>query len=207
MKKILLPVLFTLLATLSIQAAKKVSGYFIDLSGKKNNVTFLIQFDLFGSVPQFENLQYKVTYVENDKKIKLSPDDASEISFTHKGITYRMISVTNPYGSSAVFSSSTSVFLKLEVDGMIRLFSFFSSHHNPGMYNSSTGTTTGGTTSTSERYLLQKGNGEIIRPRSLYFKKDVIPLFDDCEVMNDKIKTVTKATVEAIVKEYNEKCK
>lgn len=205
MKKTFLPILLMLLVSLSLQAAKKVSGYYIDHSGKKNEVTFLVKFNLFGTAPQIEILQNKITYLDNNKKIKLTPLDAKEIFFTYKGDAYRMISVKD---LRETFSEGEPLlFLKIEVDGMIKLFTYYSSRYYPGSYNSTTGATTGGGSSTTERYILQKGTGEFIRPRMLFFKKDVLPLFDDCEEMNDKIKNVSRATIESVLREYNERCK
>jgi hypothetical protein len=77
------------------------------------------------------------------------------------------------------------------------------------MYNASTGVVTGGYTYSVERYIMQKGSGELKRPKNLSFKKDMAEYFRDCPALVDKIqdKDFKKYDMEAIVSFYNKNCR
>lgn len=193
----------------TIQAhAKKIEGYIIFKNKEKVNVTLSIPFKLLAQEPNFEAIQRKIKYLdENDKAVFLRPDDAEEVSFVVKGVQIRMISVFDNLGlGGGLFSSQINVFLKLEIDGKLRLFTHYFTNQSPGMYNSSTGTTTGYTYG-AEKWVLQKGN-TLFQPRSLSFKKDMSEFLSDCQAIGQKIKDreFKKGDMEQIVKEYNDQC-
>jgi hypothetical protein len=57
--------------------------------------------------------------------------------------------------------------------------------------------------------ILQKGNGELKRPKGLTFKKDMINYFSDCPKLVEKIesKDFRKDDLESIVRFYNSNCR
>lgn len=208
MKNVFLVIIF-LLITLSNVKAKKIEGLIILNNDETLEVTFIIPFGFLSPEPSYLKLQTRVRYIDssNQKKV-LKPDDAKEISFMHNGYEIRMLSVQDDLQLSSLFSSQTKVFLKLEIDGNLKLFNSYATQQSPGMYNASMGMSTGGYSYSVERYVLQKGNGELFRPRGISFRKDMSAFFSDCPELVQKIqnKDFRKGDLELIVKEYNKKC-
>ena len=120
-----------------------------------------------------------------------------------------MLSRYNSLGLGNIFSMSTNIFLKLETDGKLKLFNYYYTQSSPGMYNASTGAMTGGYSYSVERYILQKGDGELKRPKSLTFKKDMVEYFSYCPALVEKIesKYFRKNDLEFIVNYYNSNCR
>jgi hypothetical protein len=119
--------LIAALVVISIHTnAKKLAGLII-ANGKTREVTFDIKVPLLGDEPNFLRLQQKVTYYdESGKKKILRPDEADEIQFDYDGMVVRMISCPNTLGGlNTFFSSSKKIFLKLEIDGPLRLYRYY----------------------------------------------------------------------------------
>jgi len=208
MKKISAVLVIVLLTFINAKA-KKIEGYIILNNNETVHVTFLIPFGFLSSEPAYEKLQTRVRYLDrSSKKTILKPDDAKEISFSYGGQKIRMLSVRDDLQLSSIFSSQTKIFLKLEIDGKVRLFTSFFTQNSPGMYNASTGMSTGGYMYNVERYVLQKDNSQLERPRGISFRKDMSEFFSDCPELVQKIqkRDFRKGDLELIVKEYNEKC-
>ncbi|HPH45467.1 MAG TPA: hypothetical protein PLJ60_01910 [Chryseolinea sp.] len=185
-------------------SVKKVLGTIIS-KGQSKDVMFEIKvaFLMLGE-PNFERLQYKIKYFdENGKKHNLRPDDADEIRFRYEGENIRMISCPNAPGMENLFSASTRIFLKLEIEGPLRLYRFYRKQTTapgyPGGYS---------VTSVTENLIFQKGNGPLKQPRALGWKKDMIEYFNDCPALGERIqsKDLGKKEIEAIVIYYNQKC-
>lgn len=194
----------------SIQAtAKKLEGFIILNNNQKINVTLLIPFGFLSRDPNYEALQLKVKYLdESNKSATIRPNDAKEVSFQLNGKQVRLISVQDNLDLISLFSSQTNIFLKLEIEGKLKLFSYYYKQQSSGMYNATTGTTTGAYTYNAEKYILQKGNGPLFRPKGLSFKKDMVKFLFDCEIVGQKIegKEFRKGDMELIVQEYNKQC-
>lgn len=208
MKKIITSVIIGVFLTFTLQA-KNIAGKII-LGNDTLDVVFQIPVKLFSGQPNFEKLQYKVRYLDsNKKKITLRPHEAKEIQFMHGAEQVRMLSRFNTLGLGNIFSSNTHIFLRLEIDGPLKLFSYYYTQQSPGMYNASTGVVTGGYAYSVERYIMQKGSGELKRPKNLSFKKDMAEYFSDCPTLVDKIqdKDFKKYDMEAIVSFYNKNCR
>jgi hypothetical protein len=128
--------------------AKKISGTII-FERDTLDVTFNIPVGFLSSEINFEGLQYKVKYYDsNGKKITLRPHEAKEIRFTYNNQTIRMLSRLNNFDNWTtwnVLGSNTHIFLKLEIDGEVKLFKYFYRMNNggAGMYNAGTGMTMG----------------------------------------------------------------
>jgi len=206
MKKIVLLILLGLFVNKLY--AKKVEGQIIT-QNDTINVTFNIPMKLFTQEPNYERLQYRIKYYDslNQKKI-LRPDQAKEIRFLHKNEEIRMLSRYNSLGFSSFFSMNSNIFLKLEIDGELKLFNYYYSENSPEMYNSATNTFTGANSYSIERYILQKGNGELKRPKRLMFRKDMMEYFSDCPELSQKIemKELRKKDLEAIIRFYCLNC-
>lgn len=194
----------TALLVMSFQTyGKKIPGTIIS-KGQSTDVMFEIKVPLLLDEPNFERIQYKVKYYdERGKKITLRPDNADEIRFRYDGIEIRMISCMSTSDIGNIFSSSTRIFLKLEMDGPLRLYRFY--------YKQTTGAGYGGApamTYVAENFVFQKGNGPLKKPRSLGWKKDMLEYFSDCPELRERIesKDLRKKEIEEIVAYYNLKC-
>ncbi|HEX6226778.1 MAG TPA: hypothetical protein VFZ52_20305 [Chryseolinea sp.] len=202
--------LAAILILLSIQVnAKKIQGKIILNDDREMNVTMIVPFGFLASDPAYIKLQNGVKYLDaSNKKITIRPDDAKEISFKWNGRDVRMLSVNDDLELGSLFSSHDRVFLKLEIDGAVKLFTCFWTQSSPGMYNATTGGVTGGTTYSVEKYALKMRNGPLTRPRGLAFRKDMTEFFADCPELVERIQSrdFKKGDLELMVRVYNEKC-
>ena len=208
MKRLLILITIGLFFTLKLEA-KKVEGRIIT-NNDTVDVVFNIPVNFFTRKPNYEQLQYKIRYIDlTGKKQTLRPDNANEIQFFYRDEHVRLLSKVNSIGLGRILSSDRSIFLKLEIDGRVKLFSYYYSERSPDMNDVSAGTVTGGHTYTVERYVLQKEDGELKRPRELTFRKDMADYFSDCTQLAEKIlnKEFNRNDLSAIVNYYNSKCK
>jgi hypothetical protein len=203
----LLPIIA--LVVISLHAdGRKIQGIII-ANGKSKEVTFDIKVRFLAGEPNFERIQYKIRYYDQGgKKQTLRPDHADEIRFKYDGMEVRMISVPNTLGGGSLFSSASRIFLKLEMDGPLRLYRYYYTQSNPGMYNGAGGGYYPGGTYTVDNLLFQKGNGPLKKPRSLGWKKDMLEYFSDCPALRERIesKDLRRKEIEAIVTYYNQNC-
>lgn len=197
------------LALISLHAyGKKIQGVIIS-NGKSKQVTFDIKVPLLADEPNFERIQYKVRYYdESGKKQTLRPDDADEIRFDYLGMEVRMISCVNTLGGGNIFSTSSRIFLKLEIDGPLKLYRFYFKQSTPGYYGGAGGAFSPGATYTVDNLIFQKGNGPLKQPRTLGWKKDMLDYFRDCPALSELIesKDLRRKEIEAIVLYYNRNC-
>jgi hypothetical protein len=189
--------------------ARKIEGVIIS-NGKSRQVTFDIKVPLLGNEPNFVRIQYRVRYYdESGKKRTLHPDDADEIRFDYEGMEVRMISCPNTLGGGSFFSSDSKMFLKLEIDGPLRLYRFYYKQTTGGAYYGGPGGGySPGSTYTVENLIFQKGNGPLKQPRTLGWKKDMLQYFSDCPALQERIadKDLRRKEIEAIVIYYNRNC-
>jgi hypothetical protein len=189
--------------------AKKIQGKIVLNNNETINVTFVIPFGFLSSEPSYLKLQTGVKYVNaSNKKIMVRPDDAKEISFSVNGQDIRMLAVDDDLELQSIFSSQEKVFLKLEIDGAVKLFTSYTTQSSPGMYNGATGSMSPGTTYNIEKFVLKKGNGRLTRPRGITFRKDMSEFFSDCPELVERIqgRVLKKGDLEIMVREYNKKC-
>ena len=113
----------------------------------------------------------------------------------------------NTLGGS-IFNTDPNIFLKLEIDGPLRLYKYFQTQRAGGFGNPATGGFSPGYTYTVENYVMQKGEGQLLRPKGISFRKDMALYFSDCPDLVSRIqeKEFRKGDMELIVKEYNRKC-
>jgi hypothetical protein len=187
--------------------ARKIQGVII-MNGRQKEVTFDIKVPLLADEPNFERIQYKVKYYdEAGKKRTLRPEDAEEIRFDYDGMEVRMISCANTLGAGSLFANVSRIFLKLEMDGPLKLYRFYYRQTSPGYYGGAGGYSPG-TSYTVDNLIFQKGNGPLKLPRSIGWKKDMREYFSDCPALQDRIedKALRRKDIEAIVMYYNQNC-
>lgn len=206
-KDIIITLTLILAASFSLEA-RKMKGKIV-FEGETIEVTFNIPMRTFSDGPNFEKLQHRVRYYNrNGKTISIRPTDAKEFSFRYIGTDIRMVSVKNLFGSGNPPPSRPRIFLRIEVEGKVNMFTFYSTQSSPGLYNPTMGMSTGGVTYSAERYVLQKNDDLLWSPRSLSFKKDMSEYFKDCPDLVQKIQdqSFRKDDLEAIVHYYNSRC-
>jgi hypothetical protein len=202
----LLPIIALTVISLQVYG-RKIPGVII-ANGESKEVMFDIKVPLLAGEPNFERTQYRVRYFdESGKKQTLRPDDADEIRFDFEGVEIRMISVPNTIGAGSMFLSTRKIFLKLEIDGVLRLYRYYYKQ-NTGGYFGAGGGYYPGATYTADNLIFQKGNGPLKQPRSLGWKRDILEYFSDCPALRDRIesKDLRRKEIEAIVIYYNQQC-
>ena len=187
--------------------AKKIKALIVRGS-KSEEVLMSVRIPWLANEPSFEALQCRIKYFDvQGKKHILKPEDADEIRFEHNGMQVRMISVSNTIGAGRNFSIGRKIFLKLEIDGPLRLFRYYYRQSSPGMMTRGGGFTPG-PTYTVDNLLFQKRNGPLKRPKGMGWKKDMLEYLSDCPALTDMIegKEFKRRDVEAIVMFYNQHC-
>jgi len=200
MRKLLLISLLSLLFITTVEG-KKVEGKIIYVNDSIINVTFNIPINYMTQEIDFERLQYKVTYFDaNGDKIILHPGLAKAIQFTYMNENVSMFSKYN---------NGDFLFLKLIIDGRLKLFEYYFTSQTPGTFNASTGGMNASFSYSVERYLLQKGDFELKRIKRSKFVKEMCEYFSDCPLLVEKIEKEEfgKNDIEAIVRFYNSSCK
>jgi hypothetical protein len=201
--------LAAVLIVVTFQAnAKKIPGRIILNNDQAIDVTLMIPFGFLGGEPSYIKLQTGVKYIDGNKKVMLKPGDAKEIVFTINGQTIRMLSVRDDLELQSIFSSQEKVFLKLEIDGVVKLFTCYLTQSSPGTYNATTGVMSPGASYNVERFVLKKGNGSLTRPRGISFRKDMSKFFSDCPELVERIESrdLKKGDLELMVMAYNKNC-
>ena len=179
-------------------------------------VTFLI-FTLRPGTGQFDRatyqkLQRKVKYIDSTgiKKV-LRPKDALEIKFRtyqmHDGsyVYTRMVSVRGKF----IEGTRKTRFLKLEVDGYLRLFTWYTTvtSHQP---NRGSVAPSMHTSHDIEVGVFQKGTDVILVPYNGDYKRDIVRYLSDCpgliqKIEGDEFSEGTRGR-KGMAKYYNENC-
>lgn len=165
------------------------------------HVTLMISDDF---EPYYATLQFGIKYKDTTgKKHTILPYQANEIRFTHSGKEIRMLS--RIYGVKYT-SDTTKIFLKLEKEGKINLFSYYSKNNyytagGPNRMPMSYSNTT-------LKHLLQKGTSPLVLFESMDFKSEFVDYIKGCttliQIINDKI--YKKNDLEKIINYYNYYC-
>ena len=148
---------------------------------------------------------------QSRKKVKAK--DAKEISFVFDTISIRMVSLTNLSVIGGTTAASDYLFLKLDVEGKLNMYSYYYikmpmvySPQSLGPAYGNTGWHTGG--KSAKKHIFQKGNGELRLPNSLTFKNDMLDYFSDCSELYNKIekREFKKESMMQIALFYNANC-
>jgi hypothetical protein len=204
--RILTPLIAILVTSLAV-SAKKIEGTIFFLDNRELKVTFFVPVNFLTQEVTFQSIQNKIKYLDSSgERITLRPSQAKEIRFVYMGESIRMLS--RPNASFSVFSFDSSIFLKLEIDGPLKLFRYYQKQQSAGFGNPSMGSYSPGYAYTIESNILQKGNGELMRPTGISFRKDMAIYFSDCPELVNKIqeKEFKRGDMEAIVNTYNRNC-
>lgn len=188
--------------------AKKIQGIIITTLDTME-VTLRVSTNFFTGSINYPAIQNKVRYIDkNGKKKRIRADEAKEVRFTYKGEDIRLLAREVPIALAGIFSNNR-VFLRLKMDGPLRLFTYYSKSNNPDLYNGSTGTWSGGGSSVREITLLQKGDGMVKNPNFFKFRKDMMEYLNDCPDLVGKLekKDFKRRDVFEMVGYYNSKCK
>jgi len=168
------------------------------------DVTFKIPLIFPSQKIDFYRLQNKVKYFDSTgKKITLWPEDAKEIQFKYNNHNIRMLSRKN----LIEFSADTAIFLRLVVDGELKLFYYYALAIL-GTNSTSTGMVNMSSSARDELFIMQKGNDELFDTGRFTFRKDMMEYFSDCPALSKLIETkeFLKDDVAEIVNYYNSKC-
>ena len=207
MKQIFLVCLAGCLFALPLEAKKTEGKIIYDTDTVDAIIKIPVKF--FSRQPNYESLQYKVKYYDSKgNKFILKPHEAKEVQFTYLGNDVRLLSRYNSLNLGNLFSISDHIFLRLEIDGNLKLFNYYYTQNTPGTYNASSGTMNPGYAYSVENYIFQKGEGELKRTNTMNFRKDMTEYFSDCPLLVEQIenKTFKRNDLISIVRFYNKEC-
>lgn len=203
MKPILL--LFATLITIFSASAKQFPGKIITENGTRD-VIFLVPRGSVPFIPDYHSMQYKIRYMNNQGRKKvLRPGQCLEISFSNNGEEVRMLSRKNTWETGPIFPFHRNLFLKVEVDGHMKLFRNY--------YKESV-QAAGNTSSlvqddyTHFRYLVQRGEDDLKLLNVLGFRSDMTNYFEDCPELVVRIdnRELRRRDAVEIVQFYNLHC-
>jgi hypothetical protein len=195
--KRLLFLLLIIIVVLESTEAKDIKGKIIYLNDTVD-VIFVIPTDFTMEEIRYRSIQNKVKYYNSaGKKVKLLPDDVVEIRFSYSNEDIRMLSVRDTHDFNDIWGTKY-IFLKLIVDGRLKLFEYHFSDSNMSGMNYVTNS-----------YILKKNNGVLWWPEKWTFRKDMINYLSDCPELTRQIqeKEFEKSDLVNIVKFYNTNCK
>jgi len=193
MKKILLLILSVIVFYQAAQAEKLPLKGQIIYANDTVDVTFIIPFSEISGQINFIKLQQSVTYINSsNKKVKIKPTQAKEIRFKYGSGIQRMISVYNSISLGTLMEMDTCIFLKLNIDGNLKLFTYYAY----GKYGVATS------------YIVKKTDAPIMAPDWISFRFDMKKYLSDCPVLVAKLedKEYKARDLESIVMFYNNTC-
>jgi len=188
--------LTTLLLSLSSQG-KDIEGIII-YKNDTARVRLKIPTTILPTEPNFLELQRCIKYYDSTgKKKKIRPYEAEEVQFEFNGSLIRMVSVKMNRKTSISSPIDSVMFLHLEVDGYVKLFTFYLATMSKA---------------NSTRNLIKKGDSEIIWVYAFTQKQINEVLSDylsDCipavELINKS--NAFKFDIYTIVETYNNSCR
>ena len=188
--------------------AKRLKGIII-LEDDTLGVTFRIPVTLFAHEIEFEKIQRKIKYFDTaGKKSVIKPDQAEEIRFYYKNKEIRLLSRFIALRLHDLFSKNHYYFLKLEMDGKLKLLRYYYTEDSPEVYEASSDVMITGQSYTVSKYILQKSDEELFMPRTLAFRKDMMKYFQDCPELINMIENrkYRKRDMVNIARYYNSYC-
>jgi hypothetical protein len=193
---------FVVLIICSTSYAKRIEGR-IFYKNDTVDVLMNVPMSLFGANPEFIKMQYRIKYWgEKGTKYILKAHEAEGIEFTIGRNIYTMLSRPNNLGIGNLLVNTTHIFLILEIDGPMKLFTYFYTQSSGGGPNSAPVTTI------VAQDVLQKFDEPLKQPAGLMFRKHMVPYFDDCPELAGMIKEkeFRRGDIVAIVNFYNSHC-
>jgi hypothetical protein len=153
-------------------------------------MTFLIH----GRGRDFESMQTGVEYLDRGgMTMTLLPTEADEFGYIYRGDTVVMRS---NYDN---ILTQEDRFMHVLVDGTVTYYEYIRTKNVGSISNP---------TATHIKYysLLQHSNGELVKIRDLFFRKDTTEFFADCPALVEKINKNECRTIVACAKAYNRSC-
>jgi hypothetical protein len=200
------PLLVVLVLTIVNKVEPKNIEGIVIFKNDTLDVIFKIPINIFSKGINFEKLQYKIKYFDSSRDlVVIKPEQAEEIRFLYNNEEVRMLSRDSRHILKSVFSNKGMIFLKLEIDGIIKLFTYYHAESSPVTYNSSSELITEGISYQVDKCFLQKDNQELVRINGLTFRKDMTEYFSDCPDISKKIefREYRKKDIQTIVNNYN----
>ncbi len=198
MKKLIIPIFLLSLFVAELEA-RSVKGQI-----HFENEIVEVKFKIPGLYVYYESIlyefQYRVVYLDpNGERRILKPHQAKEIRFNYANQDFRMLSVKTPSNIKPKQfhnAQSTNVFLRVGVDGGLKLFHFYK---NPSWFNF---------TNFGPIYFLQRQDDLYKRVRPLFFRRDMIKYFQDCPELSKRIKKghYPKRSIVTMINHYNSNC-
>ena len=135
----------------------------------------------------------------NERERELKPHQAKEVCFQYNNEMTRLISHIDHLNlEKKIFKKKkTYVFLKLEVEGNLRLYSFYYTQHVNMDFSYK-----------SKFMIFQKKQGLLYLPKRMGFRKAMMKYLEDCPKVYErlKLKMYGKGDEIEITEDYNEKC-
>jgi hypothetical protein len=178
--------------------ANEVAGEILLVSGKVLHVTLLVPGNPAKAEPYYLDMQNGITYIDSaGTKRVIKPKLAVSVRFVYYGNPVCMLSEIDTF-SIRVYGT-TKVFLKLEIDGRLKLFSYYTTVDYFGNYT---------VKHRIKINVIQKDNEDLLNYDYMIFQKDFIPVVSDCPDLVNKIKdkVYLKSDLAAIVTYYNSNC-
>lgn len=202
MKTRMLAMTVVMMASFLPLTAEEIRGYII-YRNDTVEVMFDIPFEKNTYEPDYEKLHQKVRYVaSNGKRQTLRPAQAVEIQFELNGELIRMLPRNMATGTENPYTTEP-VFLKLRIEGNLRMFEFhYTLRGNSSSFHGQP------TISKHTDYLVQR-RGEKLRPEyTLPNKKALQEYFSDCPALVSKIESGEwgRDDLEQMVLFYNRSC-
>jgi hypothetical protein len=204
---------FTLLLLINLNAfAGKlpVNGQIITATDTVE-VVFLIPINTRNDIADYEKLQEKITYMNGADKVTLKPGQAKEVRFVFRSRSIRMVSRKNTLMLGSLLVMEGDIFLKLEIDGKLKLFTYYNTRSTPvgGVGVPGGAPMAGGVIRSSvQKSIFQKGEEALMMPDGISFRSDMKKYLSDCPQLVSKFenKELKKEDVDYIVNFYNNTC-
>lgn len=200
MKKLLFLIASVLLFSFNLKA-KKVEGQ-ICFEDDTLNVTIFVPTRIITGEINYHQMQKAVWYLDSQgKRSKCTAYDVKEIRFTYNYVKVRLLSRRNEIEKRRHSLRCPYIFLKLEMDGYLKLFTAFVNTFGH-LYHVDSYTTS------PSIFVLQKGDEELKKINGWSFKKNMRGYFNDCPQLAEKIETkeFKEGDIKLIVNTYNFDC-
>ena len=189
-----------LLVVIIFQAkARKIEGYYLNNTYDTSHVTFEIPIIAPNNV-DFRKLHDGVFFwLDDETQQEIKPHDAKEIVFTYNKTTHRLISCQDYLNLSkkVVKKPTHYIFLKLEVEGSMRLYSYTYTQHVSMDFDYK-----------ATIMIFQRKNDLLFVPKPMGQIRSLKKYFEDCPKVLEKLKknALNKGDEIEMVKIFNESC-
>lgn len=137
-------------------------------------------------------------------KISINPSEVEQIDFVYKNEEYKLRRVKNFFESKLNALLRPYVFVKVECEGEVALYSYFvskNSTRNPREpFNQRK--------SSIKKYVLQRHSKKMMKIKTAGFKKHMMEYFNDCPELVYLLQTnqLKRSDLKMMVQAYNEQC-